>query len=837
MTDYNIDFKDHVVQHPNRFRQVQVSPGVVDLIPTWLENPSEVIEAGTPVNADLFDKLRANVTRRSETFAATAGQTVFNLTKAYLVDQGRIDVYISGIKQRSGVDFTETSPTSFTLSGGLDAGTIVEAVYFSASQALSEDLIEQVQAAEASTIAANEATANAIDATEGALTANLNWKEPVNNLTELNALSNPQIRDTRQTRDTGNVYRYDGSAWVLIQTMDPNAINALDTRLTTQLAEKASKMDFDDATNQINSQLSEKASKDDLQQISLAYKESYATLTALQTAYPSGNLNNHVVLADGMIYTWDGTSWVNTQVQANGTGIADGSITAKKLSGDIPKLQEDYVSLRSGSIAYYGNRAADAKWYSENSDKDITLYNFADYSTPLTFNGTLKTHGIVTYTLTDVFTAFIKLRATTFGTTRRLLSFFGSGGFEVALNSTGGILLSPGGVATTASLNLNQDYVIGISVNNTTKKLRLFIDGVLNGEYVLASNTAFSGRNLYLGRNANSDNSYFEGILYKLSMFNVALNDVEMVNETNAMTEDSGVLLINRNNLTTPLATDKILHGTQLLNDYLENSPSPTTEQSKKFMHISADDVIEIFRDLTVNNRASIFDNPQLGFLKQMHDEYGLVFSGYIFYELVDGSFNMSMVPSTWAAEFRANAHWLKFGYHWLKNADNFLSVDAATGLNYYNTGIAELFRICGGFESIDTVPRFHNYAAPLATVQAIQKVNLGIEGFLTSEDSRANYHLTTEQNNYMKTHDRLMDYGNNVKLFSTDLRLENTTDAYATLTSRITDIAYGGRMNDIIIFTHEQYLVQTTMQEKIEACCQFARDNGYRFDFPMHHL
>lgn len=239
MTDYNIDFKDHVVQFPNRFKQVQVSPGVVDLIPTWIENPTEVIEAGTPVNSDLFDKLRANVTRRSETFSATAGQTVFNLTKAYLVDQGRIDVYISGIKQRSGVDFTETSPTSFTLSEGLDAGTIVEAVYFSASQALSEDLIEQVQAAEAAIIAANEATANAIDATEGALTANLKWKEPVNNLAALNALSNPQIRDTRQTRDTGDVYRYDGSAWVLIQTMDPNAITALETRLTSQLADIA----------------------------------------------------------------------------------------------------------------------------------------------------------------------------------------------------------------------------------------------------------------------------------------------------------------------------------------------------------------------------------------------------------------------------------------------------------------------------------------------------------------------------------------------------------------------------------------------------------------------
>ncbi|WP_214797669.1 glycerophosphodiester phosphodiesterase family protein [Exiguobacterium sp. s5] len=242
MTDYNIEYKDHIVENPNRFRQTVVAPGIVDLVPIWVENPSQVIQEGTPVNADLFDKLRANVTRRSETFAATASQTVFNLTKAYLVGQGRLDVYISGVKQRSGIDFTETNPTRFTLSEGLDAGTVVEAVYFSASQALSEDLIEQVQAAEAATIAANDAADEANDAATGALTANLNWKEPVNNLTALNALASPQARDTRQTKDTGNVYRYDGSAWVLIQTMDPNAINALDTRITTQLAEKANQL-------------------------------------------------------------------------------------------------------------------------------------------------------------------------------------------------------------------------------------------------------------------------------------------------------------------------------------------------------------------------------------------------------------------------------------------------------------------------------------------------------------------------------------------------------------------------------------------------------------------
>ena len=74
----------------------------------------------------------------------------------------------------------------------------------------------------------------------------------------------------------------------------------------------------------------QKASKSELQQISLSYKESYATLTDLQAAYPSGDIYNHAVLADGMIYTYS-NGWVSTGIQANGTGIADKTVTDTKL--------------------------------------------------------------------------------------------------------------------------------------------------------------------------------------------------------------------------------------------------------------------------------------------------------------------------------------------------------------------------------------------------------------------------------------------------------------------------------------------------------------------------
>ncbi|MCY1690754.1 hypothetical protein OVA29_08810 [Exiguobacterium sp. SL14] len=46
--DNNIDFKDHIVEYPNRFKQTTVAPGIVELVPTWIETPEQIIQSGTP---------------------------------------------------------------------------------------------------------------------------------------------------------------------------------------------------------------------------------------------------------------------------------------------------------------------------------------------------------------------------------------------------------------------------------------------------------------------------------------------------------------------------------------------------------------------------------------------------------------------------------------------------------------------------------------------------------------------------------------------------------------------------------------------------------------------
>src|SRR5690625_3534400 len=70
--------------------------------------------------------------------------------------------------------------------------------------------------------------------------AKLDWKEPVDSFNDLP--SSASEGETRMVRDTGKVYRYNGSAWVEIQQIDAGPVNELDTRLTQQLAETANEL-------------------------------------------------------------------------------------------------------------------------------------------------------------------------------------------------------------------------------------------------------------------------------------------------------------------------------------------------------------------------------------------------------------------------------------------------------------------------------------------------------------------------------------------------------------------------------------------------------------------
>lgn len=80
---------------------------------------------------------------------------------------------------------------------------------------------------------------------------------------------------------------------------------------------------------------------------------------------------------------------------------------------------------------------------------------------------------------------------------------------------------------------------------------------------------------------------------------------------------------------------------------------------------LSLDDNIWFLEDIANNSGSykSIFDNPYLGFLKQVHDTYGTKVHINIYYQTDDG-FNITKMPAKYKSEWQDNAEWLRLSFH-----------------------------------------------------------------------------------------------------------------------------------------------------------------------------
>lgn len=108
----------------------------------------------TPYGASLPVAAAAS-TLMPQVFTATIAQTLFTLTAFnYTPATGSLLVFINGVAQIPGTDFTETSVTSFTLNAGLVVGDIVLAFGFIGITATLPSVTAQAVAAAASATAA-----------------------------------------------------------------------------------------------------------------------------------------------------------------------------------------------------------------------------------------------------------------------------------------------------------------------------------------------------------------------------------------------------------------------------------------------------------------------------------------------------------------------------------------------------------------------------------------------------------------------------------------------------------------------------------------------------------
>lgn len=245
-----------------------------------------------------------------------------------------------------------------------------------------------------------------------------------------------------------------------------------------------------------------------------------------------------------------------------------------------------------------------------------------------------------------------------------------------------------------------------------------------------------------------------------------------------------------------------------------------------KVFHLSIDDTIDCFRDISENKYDTIFSNDFFSWLKNLHNVYGVVVTCYCYYE--DNDFNLLRVPDIYRTGFEENSDWLRFGFH-AKNVNTTYEHTDIT--NDYGLCMDELERIVGCF-SIDNVIRLQSYCGNKENIRRLVSAEKQpIIGLFTSDDSRPSYYLDDESNKYIYCHDRYDDEELGIVLFSTDIRVEYVESVSAKLKEFNTD-SWNNQLNILEVFSHE-WILNLENKRKIEEFCMWANDHDYSFEFP----
>jgi len=212
-------------------------------------------------------------------------------------------------------------------------------------------------------------------------------------------------------------------------------------------------------------------------------------------------------------------------------------------------------------------------------------------------------------------------------------------------------------------------------------------------------------------------------------------------------------------------------------------------------VHLSIDDVGESLRMLTGDG---LFTIDFFAVLKKWHDEYNAKFSLYCY--ALTGQFLISEIPSSYSREFKANADWLKLGFHQKCNVPFLEEQGYKAGFDLVDRTVRRLR--AGRTNTL----RLHYWKANQEQKDFLRRK--GVTTLLTEDDDSLPYNDDDFFVNQGIVHRR------------TRVRFENLNE----ITPSSLEI---GRKH-IAAFTHEWCF--TEMAEKIEKSLSLYREYDYKF-------
>jgi hypothetical protein len=256
---------------------------------------------------------------------------------------------------------------------------------------------------------------------------------------------------------------------------------------------------------------------------------------------------------------------------------------------------------------------------------------------------------------------------------------------------------------------------------------------------------------------------------------------------------------------------------------------------------LSIDDNIWFLRDIQENKDRyrSLFDNPYLGFLKQVNAEFGTKIHLNLFYQ-TEG-FNLTDFTDQYKPEWKANADWLRLSFH---------AYQEFPDMPYVNAGYDEVKRDCelvigeirrfAGEGVMRSVTTIHWGEATVEGARAMRDAGYtGQLGYFNVDDNlpSASYYLTEPQRRHLKKRFVWRDTAEDITFVRTSIVID---------TKKLEDIQphldaheqNGQKPPYLDLLVHEQYFYpsyfnyQPDFRDKILAAVRWAKENGYTPQF-----
>ena len=252
---------------------------------------------------------------------------------------------------------------------------------------------------------------------------------------------------------------------------------------------------------------------------------------------------------------------------------------------------------------------------------------------------------------------------------------------------------------------------------------------------------------------------------------------------------------------------------------------------------LSLDDNIWFLKDINANagKYKSIFENPYLGMLKQVHDTFGTKIHLNLFYQ-TDG-FNLSQMTDKYKSEWKENADWLRLSFHALQEFPDRPYLTAGYDqVKHDCILVKDQIRRFAGEELLGPVTTLHWGAANALGCKALKDQGYqALAGYFSAKGpDTVSYYLDDEKR--LNVNNRFLWKDNKEDIIFSRMALVINTVKHEEILpylDRLRSNSHKPAFVDLMI--HEQYFhsfymnYQPDYTKKVMTAVKWAADNGYK--------